>query len=107
MWKPVCRRDDVPEGGMKECRVESGPRVLIVNSGNEFFAWQADCPHEAIPLEQGIHDGSVLTCLEHLWQFNLRTGAPLGDAETGLAGFRLKEENGALHVWIDDATTTS
>ena len=79
-----------------------GPRVLIVSTGSEFFAYQADCPHEAIALEQGIHDGSVLTCLEHLWQFDVRTGAPLGDAEKGLSGYRLKEEDGALHVWIDD-----
>ena len=107
MWKPVCQRDDVPQGGMKEFVVEAGPRVLIVNSGSEFFAYQADCPHEAVALEQGIHDGSILTCLEHLWQFDLRTGAPLGDAEQGLTGYRLKEENGALHVWIDDATTTT
>ena len=105
MWKPVCRIDEVPAGGMKECAVASGPRVLIVNTGSEFFAYQADCPHEAIPLEQGIHDGSVLTCLEHLWQFDLPTGAPLGDAERGLSGYRLKQEEGALHVWIDDATT--
>jgi nitrite reductase/ring-hydroxylating ferredoxin subunit len=105
MWKSVCRIDEVPAGGMKECAVASGPRVLIVNTGSEFFAYQADCPHEAIPLEQGIHDGSVLTCLEHLWQFDLRTGAPLGDAERGLTGYRLKQEDGALHVWIDDATT--
>jgi toluene monooxygenase system ferredoxin subunit len=51
-----------------------------------------------VALEQGIHDGSVLTCLEHMWQFDLRTGAPLGDAEVGLKGYRLKEERGELYV---------
>ena len=38
------------------------------------FAYQAMCPHEAIPLEAGVCDGSVVTCLEHLWQFDVRTG---------------------------------
>ena len=31
-----------------------------------------------------MHDGSVLTCLEHMWQFDIHTGAPLGDAQEGL-----------------------
>jgi len=86
---------------MKEFMVDGGTRILIVNTGSEYFAYQAQCPHEAVRLEDGIHDGSVLTCLEHLWQFDVRTGAPLGDAETGLSSYRLKEEGGALHVWIE------
>jgi toluene monooxygenase system ferredoxin subunit len=106
MWKRLCRRDDVPQDGMKECQVEAGPRILIVNAGTECFAYQAECPHEAVPLADGMHDGSVLTCLEHLWQFDVRTGAPLGDAESGLAGYRIKQEDGALHVWIDESTTS-
>ncbi len=101
MWKPVCRVDEVPRSGMKEFMVDGGTRILIVNTGSEYFAYQAQCPHEAVRLEDGIHDGSVLTCLEHLWQFDVRTGAPLGDAETGLSSYRLKEEEGALHVWIE------
>jgi nitrite reductase/ring-hydroxylating ferredoxin subunit len=45
-----------------------------------------------------MHDGSVLTCLEHMWQFDLRTGAPLGDALEGLRGYPLREEAGLLYV---------
>jgi toluene monooxygenase system ferredoxin subunit len=106
MWKKVCGLGDVPDNGMKEFTVDGRARVLIVNAGSEYFAYQAECPHEAVALEEGIHDGSVLTCLEHLWQFDVRTGAPLGDAETGLTGYRLKAEDGALHVWIEDAAKT-
>jgi toluene monooxygenase system ferredoxin subunit len=105
MWKRVCRRDEVPENGMKEFSVDDAFKVLIVNAGGKYFAYQAQCPHEAVQLEQGIHDGSVLTCLEHLWQFDVCTGAPLGDAERGLSGYRLREEDGALHVWMEKATT--
>jgi toluene monooxygenase system ferredoxin subunit len=63
-------------------------------------AFQALCPHETIPLEQGIHDGAVLTCLEHMWQFDIRTGAPLGEALEGLRSYRLKEESGLLYVAV-------
>jgi len=96
-WKRVCAAGDVGAGGMKEFSVD-GVNVLVVNTGDAFVAFQALCPHEAVPLEQGMHDGSVLTCLEHMWQFDIRTGAPLGDAQEGLKGYRLKEERGELYV---------
>ena len=98
-WKRVCRTDEVPADGMKQFTVD-GTDILIVRAGARTYAYQALCPHETIPLEQGVHDGSVLTCLEHLWQFDLRTGGPLGDAECGLTGYPLKEEQGTLYVEI-------
>ena len=103
MWKKVCQTEAVPQNGMKEFPVDGVDNILIVHTGSEFVACQAMCPHEAVPLEQGIHDGSVLTCLEHLWQFDLKTGAPLGDAETGLSCHRLKEEDGVLYTWVEPA----
>src|SRR5262245_11771654 len=96
-WKRVCAAKEVPADGMKEFPVD-GVSVLIVNAGNTFVAYQALCPHEAVPLEQGIHDGCVLTCLEHMWQFDVRTGAPMGDAQEGLKAYPLKEERGELYV---------
>ena len=100
MWKKVCGRDAVPPGGMKQFDLDGGPSVLILNADGQHYAYQAYCPHEAVKLEDGVHDGSVLTCLEHMWQFDARTGAPLADADTGLEAYRLKEEGGALHVWV-------
>ena len=96
-WKRVAAAADVPANGMKEFSV-GGVNVLIVHTGAAYVAFQALCPHEAIPLEQGMHDGSVLTCLEHMWQFDLKTGAPLGDALDGLRGYPLKEERGELYI---------
>ena len=99
-WTRVCRSEEVPADGMKEFAVD-GVNVLIVSAGHGFVAFPALCPHEAVPLEQGIHDGTVLTCLEHMWQFDLRTGAPLGDAQEGLTGYPLKEEHGDLYVALE------
>jgi nitrite reductase/ring-hydroxylating ferredoxin subunit/(2Fe-2S) ferredoxin len=99
-WKRVCRVEDVPATGMKEFAV-GGTSVLVAHTGDAFVAFQAMCPHEAIPLEQGIHDGCVLTCLEHMWQFDLRTGAPQGDAEEGLKRYELREERGELYVALE------
>ena len=101
MWKRVCVPSDVPEAGMKEFTLDDATRILVVHAGGEYFAYQAMCPHEAVPLVDGVHDGSILTCLEHLWQFDVRTGAPLGDSERGLTRYELKREDGALHVLVE------
>jgi nitrite reductase/ring-hydroxylating ferredoxin subunit/(2Fe-2S) ferredoxin len=98
-WKRVGPATEVPPNGMKEFSVD-GITVLIVHTGAEYVALQALCPHEAIPLEQGIHDGSVLTCLEHMWQFDIRTGAPLGDALEGIRSYPVKEDRGELYVVV-------
>jgi nitrite reductase/ring-hydroxylating ferredoxin subunit/(2Fe-2S) ferredoxin len=99
-WRRVGLAADVPANGLKEFSVE-GVNVLVVHTGDAYVAFQALCPHEAIPLEQGIHDGSALTCLEHMWQFDIRTGAPLGDALEGLRSYRLKEDRGELYVVLE------
>ena len=100
MWKRLCRPEEVPANGLKEVAVDGGPAIVVANAGEEFFACQAACPHTDVPLADGIHDGSVLTCLEHLWQFDLRTGAPMGDAEGPVRVYPLKRENGELYVWV-------
>ena len=96
-WTRVCRAGDVPANGMKEFAV-NGTSVLVVHTGTDFVAFQAMCPHEAVPLEQGVHDGCLLTCLEHTWQFDLKTGAPVGDAEEGLKSYPLKAEGDDFYV---------
>jgi (2Fe-2S) ferredoxin/nitrite reductase/ring-hydroxylating ferredoxin subunit len=95
--KRVCRSDEVPASGIKQFSVD-GADIVVIKTGDALVAYQALCPHEAVPLEQGVHDGAVLTCLEHLWQFDVRTGAPLGEAEAGLKGYRLTEERGEVYV---------
>lgn len=96
-WKRVCRADEVPDGGLKQFTVD-GTSVVVARAGNEVFACQALCAHEAIPLDEGVHDGATLTCLEHMWQFDLRTGAPMGDATCGVTTYRLKEERGEVYI---------
>jgi toluene monooxygenase system ferredoxin subunit len=99
-WTRVCRADQVPANGMKEFKIDRKTSVLIVHAETGFVACQALCPHETVPLAQGVHDGCVLTCLEHMWQFDLKTGAPLGDAEKGLELYPLKEERGEIYVGL-------
>ncbi len=99
----VCATADIPANGMKECVAEGGLKLLVANSGAEYFACQAMCPHQEVALCEGLYDGSVLTCHQHLWQWDIRTGAPLGLAEAPLEFFPVKVDDGALYVETPNA----
>ncbi|HEX6795457.1 MAG TPA: cyclic nucleotide-binding domain-containing protein [Casimicrobiaceae bacterium] len=94
----ACQRAEVPPDGLKECVVDGGLKVLVASSGDEYFACQAVCPHQDTPLCEGLYDGAVLTCHQHLWQWDIRTGAPIGLAEAPLERYEVAVENGSIYV---------
>ena len=96
--KFVCRRADVPANGMAAFDAGDGLKVLIASSGEEYFACQATCPHQDVSLAEGLYDGSVLTCHQHLWQWNIRSGSPIGLAETPLECFKVELDNDSIYV---------
>jgi toluene monooxygenase system ferredoxin subunit len=71
---------------------------VVANAGGEFFGFQASCPHQDVPLCEGLFDGATLTCHMHLWQWDVRTGAPLGLAEAPLQRYPLAREGDALYL---------
>ena len=95
----VCRVQEVAERELRECRTEDGLKLVVANAGGgEFFGFQASCPHQEVPLCEGIFDGATLTCHMHLWQWDLRSGAPLGIAEAPLQKYALTRDGDALYV---------
>jgi len=94
----ICRKTDIPANGMKQCEAEGGLKLLVANSGSDYFAVQAICPHQDVALCEGLYDGSVLTCHQHLWQWDIRTGAPMGLAEAPLERYDVTVEGDAIYV---------
>ena len=94
----VCKVAEVPANGIREFEAEGGMKLVIANAGNEYFGYQAVCPHQDVPLCEGLYDGTVLTCHMHLWQWDIRSGAPLGIAEAPLESYGLSVENGTIYV---------
>jgi len=93
----------VPANGLKECEGEGGLKLLLANSGSEYFAVQAICPHQEVALCEGMYDGTVLTCHQHLWQWDIRTGAPMGIAEAPLERYEVTVEGDAIYVGSQSA----
>ena len=66
--------------GRTVVRTEAGPVAVFLANGRVHAIANA-CPHEGNPLVEGELAGGVLTCVFHLWRFDLETGACLhGDA---------------------------
>ena len=58
--------------------VVEGREVAIFRSRNgRVYATQAQCPHRAGPLADGLLGGSTIICPLHAWKFNLETGEPI------------------------------
>ena len=99
----VCPRERIPANGMIQCETEDGLKLLVANAGDEYFAYQAMCPHQEVPLCEGLYDGAVLTCHQHLWQWDIRTGAAMGLAEAALESFPVRVEGDSLYVVAQSA----
>ena len=96
--KFACNLAEVSDGALKECTLEDGAKVLIARSGDEVFACQALCPHQEVALCEGLFDGALLTCHQHLWQWEIRTGAPVGLAEAPLECYTTQVDGEAVYV---------
>ena len=99
----VCRAEEIPYNEMRAFTLANGGQVLVLNCGGEFFAYQATCPHQDVALCDGMFDGRVLTCHQHLWQWDARTGKPLGLAEVPLEKYEIRVEEGTVNLSAPEA----
>lgn len=94
----ICNSAEIPTNGMKDYDIEGGLKVLIANAGDCYYAYQGICPHQEVCLAEGYYDGAVLTCHQHLWQWDITTGKALGLAEAPLEKYQVKVEDGEIFV---------
>lgn len=94
----VCKSSDIPPNGMKTYDVEGGLKVLIANAGESYYAYQGICPHQEVCLGEGFYDGSLLTCHQHLWQWDITTGEAVGLAEAPLESYEVEVKEGEIFV---------
>jgi toluene monooxygenase system ferredoxin subunit len=94
----VCRLAEIPENSLKQVQADGGETLLVANAGGALFGYQAMCPHQEVPLCEGLYDGNVLTCHMHLWQWDIRTGEPMGIAESPLHRYPLSVEGDSVYL---------
>jgi toluene monooxygenase system ferredoxin subunit len=81
--KFICKKSEIPENGFKVFEID-GEKVLIAQSEGEYYGYDGICPHQEVCLSDGLYDGKVFTCHQHLWQWDIATGEPQGLAEAPL-----------------------
>lgn len=94
----VCTVGELQTARMLECALDEHTKVLVLWTEAGVRAYQAECPHQSIPLAEGIFDGEVLTCNEHLWQFDALTGCGLYPEGTALGCFAVRLDEG--QIWV-------
>ncbi len=100
-WKPVEGADSVPENVMKEFEVD-GVAVLIARNATGYFGYPALCPHMEAQLAFGTCDGKLITCMQHLWQWDMETGDPVGMAEEPIKTYPTKFEEGRVWIFFEE-----
>jgi 3-phenylpropionate/trans-cinnamate dioxygenase ferredoxin subunit len=69
----VTRTDELRDGVMKSVNV-AGHEILLVRTGDKYYAADNRCPHMGGNLAQGKLAGTVVTCPKHGSQFDLSNG---------------------------------
>jgi nitrite reductase/ring-hydroxylating ferredoxin subunit len=79
--------------------VEVGARTLAVcNVDGKIFAMDNECLHHGGPLGEGSLMGHVLTCPWHMWEYDVRTGAVLGNAGAKVNTYPVEIEGDDIKV---------
>ena len=98
---PICRVEDIAPGEKRRVVVGRRAIALCRATSGEFYAVSDNCPHQGASLSAGVlggttlatepgryswgHEGHVLRCPWHAWEFDVTTGRSLW----GEAGYRL------------------
>ena len=76
--------DRIPLGEGRRFDVDGKAIAVFRSRTGLVYAMQAECPHRAGPLADGLIGGDVLVCPLHNFRFSLATGEPLGNDCTSL-----------------------
>ena len=71
--------EQIPLGEGRRFQVDGIGVAVFRSRQGEVYATQAECPHRAGPLADGLIGGDALICPLHNFRFSLATGEPLGN----------------------------
>jgi len=84
----------IPPGEGRNFEVDGEQIAIFRTRGGQVFAVQAQCPHKAGPLADGLVGGTTVICPLHGWKFDLIDGrAVLGDCALQTYQVRVDESN--------------
>ncbi len=94
----------IPKGEGRNFAVDGVAVAVFRTRADAVFATQAECPHRAGPLADGMVDAGTVTCPLHERVYALATGEGIGTA-CALRTYRVRVDGaGMLHLALEAAT---
>jgi len=87
----VAKASDLPPGERRVVVVQGHP-VALFNVDGRFYAVSHVCLHRGGPIGEGMLDDTVVTCPNHGWEYDVRTGANLANPMARLRTFEVRIE---------------
>ena len=101
-WVRVCRIDDLPLMEGRRTTIE-GRRIAVFRLVDGLAAIDAECPHKAGPLQDGLVADNCVTCPLHDRRISLSSGEMIGHDES-VAVHEVLQSND--DVWVRLAPVT-
>ena len=101
----VADTSEIPAGAMKMVKA-MGEEILLINSGNAYYAIANRCTHRRGDLSKGHLEGNIIKCPVHGSKFDVTTGKNVDGptvlfikGKTGdLKSYQLKIVGNAIHI---------
>src|SRR3974377_1977721 len=90
----VCAETDLAEGEMAAFFLDGWEGLVVRDGPCSLHAMGGVCPHEDTPLVHGDLDGTVLTCVNHFWSFDVTSGRGLNPPTCRLAKYWVAARGG-------------
>ena len=91
-----------------ERRKRERPVIAVARDGDDVYAVQDLCSHQAVALSEGEVDGCTIECWLHGSRFDLASGKPTGPPATEPVStfpVEVRTEPEGLVVYVDTTTT--
>ena len=99
-WVDVGFPEEIEDQGCKIIEINSIP-IAIFNLSGMFYAIEDNCPHQHLPLADGLVENNTITCPYHGAMFNIITGDVLAPpACDNLHIFATRVQDGKVQIEI-------
>jgi nitrite reductase (NADH) small subunit/3-phenylpropionate/trans-cinnamate dioxygenase ferredoxin subunit len=96
----VAKVGEIPEGQGRMFDVD-GVMVAVFLEGGQYYALEDACPHQGLPLNDGILFDKSVTCRWHGWRFSLEDGRHLDGSRVRVAAYPVRVEGDEIQVCVD------
>jgi nitrite reductase/ring-hydroxylating ferredoxin subunit len=88
-WLPACTLHSIPDNGLRAVEVR-GHKLVLFRRGSAVTCYQNACAHLGSALDTGVLDSGVLTCPQHGFRYDLKTGECLTAPDVRLQAHALR-----------------